>query len=331
MTLAELESVLRRIYGDTSAPKPLHLLAALHRVESGVPLGEAAREVHTTAANLERLVKSLDPVTHLLGEAAADHAAKTEKVRATIGQLIIGALAEQVFEDTYRRTVGSSELQLHDDRSGGGDTDYLVRNGRGRQIFRLNIKFHGSQFRRAQELVGLAPEDCFPLATYKICSALEKQEREHLPYIFVIVGVPNLTGAIVGAALPNDVVEYATLARHSPRLEGKRKVEDAIVRAIIARPADFNLTDALAGFLNQLRNALWRVLSARRADLLLREKLFERVYALYVPRFAMNYRGAELDMHFSISTDLHPLEELLRSLRDEGLPGLSVRLERGTL
>lgn len=227
--------------------------------------------------------------------------------------------------------VGSSDLQLEDDRSGGGDTDYLVRNGQGRQVFRLNIKFHGSQFRRAQELVGLPPEDCFALATYKIYSALQKQEREHLPYIFVIVGVPNLTGSVVGAALPTDVMEFATRARHATRLEGKRKVEDAIVRAITARPHDFGLTDTLASFLEQIRNALWRVLSARRADLLLREKVFERAYALRVPRFAMNYRGAELDMHFSISTDLHPLDEMLRILRDDGLHGLSVYLERGTL
>jgi hypothetical protein len=331
MTLAELESVLGRVYADTVPPRPLHLLAAMKQAQSGTSVAQAARAVRTTASNLQQLLDAPDPVSHLLGENAPDYPAKAEKVKATIGQLIIGALAEKVFEDTYRRTVGSTDLQLEDDRSGGGDTDYLVRNGRGRQVFRLNIKFHGSQFRRAKELVGLEPEDCFALATYKIYSALQKQEREHLPYIFVVLGVPNLTGAVVGATLPSDVVEYATLARHSLRLEGKRKVEDAIVRAITARPEDFELADALAGFLDQIRGATWRVISARRADLLLREKLFERVYALYVPRFTMNYRGAELDMHFSISTDLHPLEELLRSLRDEGLPGLSVRLERGTL
>jgi len=44
----------------------------------------------------------------------------------------------------------------------------------------------------------------------------------------------------------------------------------------------------------------------------------------------MNYRGAELDMHFSINEDLHPLEELLTVLRDGGMPALISRLERGT-
>jgi hypothetical protein len=72
------------------------------------------------------------------------------------------------------------------------------------------------------------------------------------------------------------------------------------------------------------------VLSARRADQLLREKLFDRAYALRVPRFAKNYRGAELDMHLTIANDLHPLDDMLRILRDDGLHGLSVYLERGT-
>lgn len=330
MTLHDLEDVLSRVYPEGNAPKPLHLLRALRQVRWGTSVAEAAKAVQTTAANLSSVVEASDPVTRLLGEPAIDHDAKADKVRATIGQLIIGNLAERVFEETYRRTVGTRDLQLQDDRSGGGDTDYLVRNGQGRQVFRLNIKFHGSQFRKAQELVGLAPEDCFALATYKIYSALQKQEREHLPYIFVVVGVPNLTGAVVGAAIPPELIEFATLARHAPRLEGKRKVEDAIVNAITSRPDDFGVRETLDGFLEQIRNAVWRVLSARRADDLLRKQLFERAYALRVRGFAMNYRGAELDMHFSISSDLHPLEDMLRILRDDGLHALSVYLERGT-
>lgn len=330
MTLGELESVFSRTYAGTTAPKPLNLLVALGQVRSGTALTEAARFAGTTAANLDRLVQAADPVIHLLGEPGPDQEKRTDKVRATIGQLIIGNLAERVFEDTYRRSVGSTELQLEDDRSGGGDTDYLVRNGQGRQVFRLNIKFHGSQFRKAQELVGLPPEDCFALATYKIYSALQKQEREHLPYIFVVVGVPHLTGSVVGAAIPADIIEFVTLARHSTRVQGKRRIEDAIVKAITTRPAEFGLAATLEGFLGQIQAALWRVLSARRADLLLRERLFDRAYALRVRGFAMNYRGAELDMHFSISSDLHPLEDMLRILRDGGLHALTAYLERGT-
>ena len=62
----------------------------------------------------------------------------------------------------------SEEFELRDLREGRTDTDYRLYNGRGRPIYRVNIKFHGSPFRRAPEMVGLESDDCFALATYKI-------------------------------------------------------------------------------------------------------------------------------------------------------------------
>jgi hypothetical protein len=174
MTLDELETVLHRVFRDVDLPKPFNLLAARRDVLGGTSVQDAARAIGTTAVNLQRFVDSPDPIGHLLCEIPSDYNAKAERVRATIGQLIIGNLAERVFEDTYQRTVGTTELKLHDDRSAGGDTDYLVLNGQNRKVFRLDIKFHGSQFRNAQSVVGLPPEDCFALATYKIYSALQK-------------------------------------------------------------------------------------------------------------------------------------------------------------
>jgi hypothetical protein len=331
MTEKQLERVLHRVYRESELPKPLDLLAARRRVREGVSIPDAARSVRTTTANLRRFLDAPDIVRHFFGETLTDYADQSARVRATIGQLIIGNLAERVFEQTYRETVGTTELRLHDDRSGGGDTDYLVLNGQDRPVFRLNIKFHGSQFRNAETLVGLPPQDCFALATYKIYSALQKQEREHLPYIFVVVGVPNLTGAVVGVSIPDDLIEFATLARNAPRMPGKRKIEDAIVAALTSNPKEFALADTLNGYTERIRDAGWRVISARRASELLKTLLFARVYALRVRGFALNYRGAEVDMHFSVSRDLQPLSELLQILRDHGLPGLSVRLERGTL
>jgi hypothetical protein len=330
VTAEELEQVLHSIYSGKPLPKPFQLITAVAAVRNGASLLEAAKNAGTTAKIVQKIVEAPDLVQALLGTAPEQYEQKAGRVRAIIGQLIIGNLAERVFEEMYRSAVGSTELWLEDDRTSGGDTDYLVRNGQNRQVFRLNIKFHGSQFRRARELVGLDPQDCFALATYKIYSALQKQEKEHLPYIFVVIGVPNLTGPVVGEAIPEDVVEFATRARHAPLVKGKRNIENAVVEAITSRPDDFGLSAALNGFREQISNAEWRVLSARRADSLLRKMLFERAYALRVRGFAMNYRGAELDMHFSVSSDLNLLEDMLRILRDDGVHALSVYLERGT-
>jgi hypothetical protein len=181
MTLQGLETVLQRLYGVEQRPPPFHLLSALVAVRDGTPPATAAAQIGTLPGHLKKLVDAPDVVLHLLGERPAEFGAKALRVRATIGQLIIGHLAERVFESIYQNTVGTTELHLEDDRLARGDTDYLVKNGQDRRVFRLNIKFHGSQFRNAQSLVSLAPEDCFALATYKIYSALQKQEREHLP------------------------------------------------------------------------------------------------------------------------------------------------------
>ena len=88
MTLEELESVLSRVYGDGSRPRPLHLLAALSRVRAGTSLSDAAREFGTTSARLEALVQAPDAIVHLLGNRPTGYEKKVERVRATIGQLI---------------------------------------------------------------------------------------------------------------------------------------------------------------------------------------------------------------------------------------------------
>lgn len=327
-----LVDLLKRVFGPESLPKPFDLIAAFSHVEGGASIAEAAKLGRTTKRRLSLLLAATDPVAALLGGEIPALSPEVEaRTRQALGQLLIGNIAERVFEEVYKDTVGTSELALRDDRGARGETDYLVFNGQGRQVFRINIKFHGSQFRRALDLVGLQPEDCFALATYKIHAALNRQNAEHLPYIFVIVGVPSLTGSGIGSIFQSDLVHLAALPRLSPRITGIRTFEDRVVDAVVEDSDRFDLTAAVDEYLGRIRSANWFVLSSRRADMLLHEKLFERVFALRVRGFAQNYRAAELDMHFSMSNDLTPLADFLAILRDHGMPGLVSRLERGTL
>jgi len=114
-------------------------------------------------------------------------------------------------------------------------------------------------------------------------------------------------------------------------VSGKRQIEDQIVVCLTTDPGSWKFCQPIQHYLAQIKQAQWSVLSARRADKLLREMLFERAYALRVRAFARNYAGADLDMHFSLVRDLQPLDEFLRILREHGMPGLASRLERGTL
>lgn len=331
LTYPELLAVLQDLYPASPPPSPLSLVPLVDRLDrNDAPVAELAREGRTTARRLTAIANAGDRVAALLGDHAGYTPEREDRARQTLGQLLIGGMAEHVFLERWRDAL-HDDLVLTDDRQARGDTDFIVQDPLGRQVFRLNIKFHGSYFRRAQELVGLDPEDTFALATYKIFSALQKQDAEHLPYIFVVVGVRGLAAGTVGEMIPDALVRLAVLTHDSPRATGKRTIEDRIVDVLLNNPDAFGVSTQLGVFLEQVHAAEWRVLSARRANALLRERLFERAYALRVRGFAQNYRGAELDMHFSVSQDLHPLTELFEVLRDRGMAGLASRLERGSL
>ncbi len=331
-SLDDLLDLIGRLYPD-NPPRPFLLLQGVKRIKAGEDANQVAHSVRSTRKRLEGLAASADPLVELFGCGLVS-AAEVETIRrpqAMIGQLLLGELAERAFESIYKRTMGTDELILEDDRSSRNETDYRVLNGQRRPVFRINIKFHGTLFRNAPELVGLEPEDCFALATYKIYQGLQKHEIERLPYVFVIVGVPGLTGASVGAAVPEDLVHLVSLLHAAKRVPGKRAIEERVVASLIDAEQPEPFRTELTRFREEIEVADWYALSARRANRLLRDKLFDRVYAVRVRAFARNYRNAELDMHFSLTQDLTPLTRFLASAKERGLHGLAVDLERGEI
>lgn len=123
--------------------------------------------------------------------------------RLRLAQLMLGALTEERFE-REKAELTAGHLMVEDHRLGRTDTDYRVLNGSRRPIFRINIKFHGSAFEQARERVGLAPAECFALATYKINQALIRQRDEALPYVFLVLSCLELTARVVGDLIPRD-------------------------------------------------------------------------------------------------------------------------------
>lgn len=327
MTPQQLYQFLQDISAGRSLPKPLHLLEGVLRVRAGEPVKDVARRIRTTQAKLRDISSSRRPVAKILGISERDLTEDDfRRQRQMLGQLLLGKCAELAFEDIYRQHMGTEDFDLVDLREGRSDTDYRLVNGQGRYLYRINIKYFGSIFRRASELVALNPNDCFPLATYKIAGALEKQEAEHLPYVFAIVGVSDLTPRHVGELFSSQTIEKVTLIRNAPRVSNKRNVEDwAVEFAVESGSGTFDTV------YSRIRAAQWYMLSARKAAKLLQEKLFERVFALKIPGFARQFRGAELDMHFSLSEDLVPLESFLKELREKGQNVITSMLERGSL
>jgi len=321
----EFLALLGEMYPSEDWPKPLHLLQGAALVDAGTAVGEAARIVRTNKAKLAQVIAADDRVEAVFGSKLrlVDQKERQRAIQI-LGQLLVGRAAEMAFEDIYRSEMESHELELRDLRESRTDTDYRLYNGQSRPVYRINIKFHGSLFRRAPELVNLEPDDCFALATYKIHGALGKQQEEGLPYIFAVVGERTLSGESVGSEIPSRFIEATAFCHGAPRAPGKRDFEDRAVEVLVRSAAEvFQKT------YQSIRKADWYILSARKADKLLRQHLYERVFALRIRGFARVFRGAELDMHFSLSQDLVPLHTFLTVLRNEGQAKVVTLLERG--
>jgi hypothetical protein len=323
VSLVQLVGLLNRLFPSSPWPKPFNLLRGKQLIDAGDSPQSAARAVGTTARVLQEFASAPDPLVALFGTVVPSEKGFAY-ARQILGNLIVGRCAELTFEEIYKQHTHSTELELRDLREGRTDTDYRLFNGKGRPVYRVNIKFHGSLFRRAKEMVGLEPEDCFALATYKIQGALLKQTVDELPYIFVIVSVPGLTAESVGAAVPPELLDLVARIHLGSRIPRKRDIEDKVVQMLQdeQHPA-FSVTR------ERIAQAHWYVLGARKADNLLRQMLFERVFALRTRNFSRQFGGAELDMHFSLSRDLTPLRTYLETLRNFGYPRVTTLLERG--
>jgi len=336
-SLAPVLAVVSRLYPDlAAAPPPFRLLHSVARVRAGEAADTVARDLQLQRAAVTSLVGAADPVLAKFGCSYADAGPENPKhaaARRGLGQMLLGHVAERVFEQLYKREIGTEDLVLEDSREERTDTDYRVLNGRGRPVFRINIKFHGTLFRKSLELVGLPPDDCFALATYKIWQGLRKEEQESLPYVFLVVSVPELTGEAVGGLVPEGFARLATIVRAARDVSGlkKRDVEDGMVAVLVGDDVPSDFRETRADIIAKLEAASWRALSAKRADRLLRDLLFERVYAVRVRGFAQNYRNAELDMHFSLSRDLTTLHDFLQVYKDGGLVLLTSKLSRGEI
>ena len=318
-----LAQTLRDIFAGTAVPKvrEVRQVLAVERILRGEPAKVVASDFKLQRRGLEALVARV--VAEGLPGIASDAHVTTEqdlaKRRLGIAQMLLGVLAERRFEAVIEEVTGGGVLQIEDHRPSRTDTDYRLLNGGGSPICRFNIKFHGSLFREARRFVGLESADCFALAAYKIHNALRRQEAEKLPYVFLVLSVPDLSAADVGRLVPDDVVWVLGV------LGGRMAVEEAMVSHLLR-------ADHLSRFgpiLAKMPAGHFRVISAAKASKLLHEKLFERVHALSLKGFTRKFRNAEVDMHFSLSQELTPVRTFLEVLVKQSPQNFAVRLYIG--
>jgi hypothetical protein len=144
-----------------------------------------------------------------------------------------------------------------------------------------------------------------------------------------VVSVAGLTAAAAAQAYPQTHVDFLAII-YGSRISGKRAIEEQIVASLLSSEAG-ETKQIVTEFRQQIKNAPWRFISATKANDLLKDKLFERVFAVRVTRFARNYPNAELDMHLSLSEDMTTLEAFLNLIRETGLHGVTAYLSRGRI
>jgi len=306
---------------STSKVREVRQIFAVERALAGEEIKSVSRSLKLQQHGVETLVgrvrqQGLAGVLPYLDRTSVPELAKR---RLGIAQMLLGELAERRFEAVIQEVTGGGVLRIEDHRPSRTDTDYRLLNGHNNPICRFNIKFHGSLFREARRFVGLDPEDCFALATYKINNALQRQQNERLPYIFLVLSVPDLSAAEVGRLVPDEYVwALATLG-------GKMVVEEAIVIRLLR-------LDYLTQFrpiFARMPEGQFRIISAMKASKLLHENLFRRVHALSLKGFTRKFRNAEVDMHFSLSQELTPVRTFLQMLVQESPQKFAVRLYTG--
>lgn len=303
--------------GDGFDPKLFARAHAVHRLFRGQSLQGVSEESGIAKRYLQTWHEAIqaDGLYEWLGKQRPDDS-RLKRSREGIAQILLGLLAERHFESLAIAMIGDRGYRIEDQRVGRTDTDYRLIDPDGRPLFRMNIKFHGTLFVAAREYVNLDPEDCFALATYKISAALKRQMDEALPYLFLIISVPDFPRETIEKSISDD---WAWLASISGR-----NVEETIVR----RLAEEAWVEPIR---NRIAQAEFRVLSARRAYNLLRDQLFERVHALRLRGFNRLFRGAEINMHLSLSREMIGYTELLELLADRGPVEVALRLDRGQI
>jgi hypothetical protein len=316
--LRRFASLMEDLFAGQPAPKRLMQVRPLLRLDAGESVDQVAPGSGYTRKRLVVWYQAIqaEGLAHWLGKKRVPDSERLARARSGIAQMLLGTLAERHFEDVSTGRLRADGYRIEDERVGRTDTDYRLLDPDDRPICRLNIKFHGTLFRQAAEYVSLPPEDCFALATYKIHGALQRQQQERLPFVFLIISVPDSPRELIERNVSND---WAWLAAMSGRLEEER---------IAARLAAEPWADVVK---ERIRASAFRVISARRAYGLLREQLFERVHALRLRGFNQLFRGAEINMHLSLSAEMIEYSQLLDLISERGPLEVAVRLDRGEI
>jgi hypothetical protein len=116
-----------------------------------------------------------------------------------------------------------------------------------------------------------------------------------------------------------------------PKIFGKKRdVEDRSVEYLLTPDAPNGFREAVAELTTQLEAVQWGA-SRQRRRICSCANACSSASTQFGSRFRAELSEAELDIHFSLSSDVTPLWDFLHIYKESGLPRLAAYLSRGKI
>lgn len=189
-----------------------------------------------------------------------------------------------------------SGLTYSDNRDTGSLTDFTLKEEE--VELPINIKNAGTRFERAEELVGLDPNDCLPIPAYKAHAAVDA-----FPNLLYVISVDyqlihNLDTLLPKLMSDDETIVWALLNEYvGPRY---KNAEDLFIFSIVNK-----YWDQLKGITNQ---SPFYVISARKAIKILNSKP-KRTPGIGLKAWGTG-ASSEINVHVSIKEDTTPWDNI---------------------
>lgn len=233
-----------------------------------------------------------------------------------ITKLFPAAITEQRFLEQLDGLMDKrSGLSYSDERKSGHTlVDFKIHEGDCGVA--INVKNAGTRFESAQQLVGIAPDNCLPIPAYKAFDAVEKE-----PNLLYAVAVDYaLLTTIRDKLLPHfskdEETVWKLLNLHSGALV--RDAEDRFVYGMTIRH-----WKKLAP---ELSHVPFRLISARKAIRILQTKP-QRTPGLGLRAWGTG-ASAEVNVHIAVDTETKPWTEIAKRISENGLNDIATAVNR---
>lgn len=315
-----LWQLLSEIYEEPTLWRPLERLRAVVLAAEGKDERSIAKALGRSGGTVRAWLEGFRAggVRGLLGEPTGSD--EVERHLQIFSNLLVAQLGEEIFMPLMGEAMIGMGYRVVDRRAAHAEQDFDIQDEADHPALSVNVKVHSSQFRNAPQVVGLAADDCFALALYKILSAFKQGRETGVPFLFLVSIRWGIVEEVV-RRVPADLGEVVELVFRA-RAQGKRRAEDRLVQHAVQRLREIGTWDELIDML--AHEGDHRVLSAKKALDLFMDRFDPRCPALSIREFGRAFGGqrgvaAEINMHFSITEEMEPLERALSNLEREGL------------